>query len=54
MPYDEGLIHYEMGRHLPLEDPARSEHLSQACEIFERLEATYDLDRVREALRISA
>jgi len=52
MPYDEGLLHYEIGRHLPLEDPARSEHLSLACEIFERLEASYDLAQAQEALKV--
>jgi class 3 adenylate cyclase/tetratricopeptide (TPR) repeat protein len=50
MPYDQGLIHYEIGRRLPAGDPARSEHLSQAAEIFERLGATYDLEQAQKAL----
>jgi tetratricopeptide (TPR) repeat protein len=39
-----------IGRHLPLDDPARPEHLSHACEIFTQLDAGYDLNRAREAL----
>ena len=53
MPYDEGLLHYEMGLRLPLEDPTRSEHLNQACKIFEQLEVSYDLERARTALGLS-
>jgi class 3 adenylate cyclase/tetratricopeptide (TPR) repeat protein len=51
MPYEEGLAHYEIGRHLPAGDSARREHLTRACEIFTRLEATYDLARAQEALQ---
>src|SRR6185503_14322307 len=28
MPYSEGLLYYEMGRRLPLEDPERLRHLA--------------------------
>jgi hypothetical protein len=52
MPYEQGLVHYEIGRRLPLDDPARPEHLTHACEIFTRLEATYDLERAQEALAL--
>ncbi|HEY85012.1 MAG TPA: hypothetical protein G4N96_07885, partial [Chloroflexi bacterium] len=37
MAYEMGLIHTEMGRHLPDNDPARSDHLNQAAQIFTRL-----------------
>ncbi len=50
MPYAQGLAHYEIGRHLSLDDTARVEHLTQASEIFTRLEATYDLRRTQDAL----
>ena len=50
MPYDEGLAHYEIGRHAEIGDPARDEHLTRACEDFERLDAAYDLARAQEAL----
>jgi class 3 adenylate cyclase/tetratricopeptide (TPR) repeat protein len=43
MPYEEGLAHYEIGRHLPAGDSARRDHVTRACEIFTRLEAAYDL-----------
>jgi tetratricopeptide (TPR) repeat protein len=51
MPYSAGLIHYEMGRLLPLADPDRPRHLGRACRIFTRLGAAYDLKRAQEALR---
>jgi tetratricopeptide (TPR) repeat protein len=51
MPYAEGVIHYEIGRRLPLVDQARIEHLTQAGEIFARLGADYDCRRAQEALR---
>jgi predicted ATPase/DNA-binding SARP family transcriptional activator len=51
MPYEEGLAHYEIGRHLPLDDPHRSERLMQACDIFDKLGAIYDLERAQGALQ---
>jgi tetratricopeptide (TPR) repeat protein len=48
MPYELGLAHYEMGRHSRGED--RKKHLSQACKIFTRLGANYDLERARGAM----
>jgi hypothetical protein len=50
MPYEEGLAHYEIGRHLRSDDPARQEHLARAAEILARVGARYDLDRVRAEL----
>jgi tetratricopeptide (TPR) repeat protein len=50
MPYDEGLAHYEIGRHLPAGDPARAEHLARARELFERVGAAHDLARAQAAL----
>lgn len=35
MPYEQGLAHYELGRHLPVEDPKRREHLDLAQEILQ-------------------
>ncbi len=48
MPYEEGLAHYEIGRHSQGKD--RVEHLNQAIEIFERLRVTYDLGQARRAV----
>jgi len=48
MPYEQGLAHYEIGRHLPVDDPGRGEHLSRAVDIFSRLDAAWDLDRARQ------
>jgi tetratricopeptide (TPR) repeat protein len=45
MPYEQGRAHYEIGRHLPPDDPGRQEHLIHAREIFTQLEAVYELAR---------
>jgi DNA-binding SARP family transcriptional activator/predicted ATPase len=50
MPYEQGRAHYEIGRHLALDDPARQEHLTCAYEMFARLEAATDLSRVQDEL----
>jgi hypothetical protein len=54
MPPDQARLHYEIGRHLPTQDPARCQHLERACALFEQMGATYDLARATEALRASA
>ena len=51
MPYDRGLAHYAIGRHLAAGDPAREAHLNRARDIFAELGAAYDLARVTEASR---
>ncbi|MCI0527435.1 MAG: hypothetical protein L0Y56_08320, partial [Nitrospira sp.] len=50
MPYEQGLTHYEIGRHLESDDPARGVHLNRAYEIFIKLGAAYDLARTQAAL----
>ncbi|MBI1881393.1 MAG: hypothetical protein HYR94_24705, partial [Chloroflexi bacterium] len=50
VPYDEGRLRYEIGRHLDPNDPARREHLTRAIEIFARLSAAYDLAQAQAAL----
>jgi tetratricopeptide (TPR) repeat protein len=52
MPYEQGLAHYEIGRHVSRDESVRSMHLSRACEIFARLEAGYDLARAQHALEL--
>jgi hypothetical protein len=47
MAYEEGLAHYEIGRHLRGSDPAWQEDMAKAAEIFTRLGAAYDLERVK-------
>jgi len=37
MPYEQALVHYEIGRHLPPDDGASQEHLLQSDEICRRL-----------------
>ncbi len=51
MPYDQGLAHYEMGQHLATDDPARQRHLTSACTLFSRINASYDLARAQDALQ---
>ena len=48
MPYEEGLAHYEIGRHR--DGAARQHHLARAREIFAKLGASYDLSRAQSAV----
>lgn len=50
MPYDQGVIHYEIGRHLEPGDVNRDEHLRRAIDLFSRLDAAWDLARAEEVL----
>ena len=50
MPYEEGLAHREIGRRLPASDPGREEHLRRAIDIFNQLNAAWDLERALEEL----
>jgi hypothetical protein len=49
MPYEQALLHYEMGRHA--RGRARHAHFAQARAIFARLGATGDLARLDAAAR---
>jgi hypothetical protein len=51
MLYDQGLAHYEIGRHLPEGDGVREDHLQRAVQIFSQLEAAWDLQQAELALR---
>ena len=51
MPYEAGMTHYEIGRHLPVSDPRREQHLGQAVGILTELEATFDAAQAEAALR---
>ncbi|GAB4579642.1 MAG: adenylate/guanylate cyclase domain-containing protein [Anaerolineales bacterium] len=46
LPWEEGRIHYEMGRRMSGRTSTREYHLGEASKIFTRLGAEYDLDRV--------
>jgi len=48
MQYDQGMVHYEIARHLPANEPARFEHVSQAMNLFTEVHATYDLERTKK------
>lgn len=50
MPFEQGLAHYEIGRHLPAGDPARRRHLALACEAFGRLGTSRHGARAEAAL----
>jgi tetratricopeptide (TPR) repeat protein len=50
MPYDQGLAHYEIGRHLQKDAPNRGQTLSRAGEFFEELGAAYHLNLVQAKL----
>jgi class 3 adenylate cyclase/tetratricopeptide (TPR) repeat protein len=44
MPYEQALAHYEIGRHLTEDDPARQQHLERAAALFKQVGAGYDLE----------
>ncbi|MEI7556465.1 adenylate/guanylate cyclase domain-containing protein [Candidatus Chlorohelix sp.] len=48
MPYEQGLAHFEIGRHSYGEE--RKTHLNCAIEIFEHLNIPFDLERARTIL----
>lgn len=50
MPFEEALIRFEMGRHLPPEHPERAEHLRRAAATFEQLGADFHYQHVKEAI----
>ena len=50
MPFEQALAHYEIGRHLPKNDPARKTHLHKAIHLFEQLKAGYHLGCSQAAL----
>jgi hypothetical protein len=50
MPYEQGLAHYEIGRHAALPDAVRQDNLRRACALFLQVEATDDLTRAQAAL----
>jgi hypothetical protein len=50
MPYEQGLAHYEIGRHLAPNASAQRVYLERAAKIFTQLEAAYDLGRVQQQL----
>ncbi|MGH2483110.1 MAG: AAA family ATPase [Candidatus Limnocylindria bacterium] len=54
MTFEQGLAHYEMGRHLAAGDPARASHLQEAVAIFRRLKASQALVAAEDAARASA
>ena len=46
MPYEQGLAHYEIGRHLDANDPDRAVHLQAAREILGGIQAARALAAV--------
>ena len=48
MLYDQGMIHYEIARHLPVTEPTRFNHIAQAMNLFEEVNAAYDLERIKK------
>jgi tetratricopeptide (TPR) repeat protein len=50
MPYEQGLAHYEIGRHMDADAVERATHLHQAIDIFDRLGAGPARERAQAAL----
>jgi hypothetical protein len=51
MQFDHATARYELGRHLPVGDPERFEHLNEAENIFKQLSTPYELELVKRAKR---
>ncbi len=49
MPYDQGLAHYEMGRHSVGNE--RRRHIEQALRLFSDVGAVYDVERTRALMK---
>jgi tetratricopeptide (TPR) repeat protein len=54
MPFEEGLAHFEIGRHLADTDPKRLVHLTAAVDIFRRLKTLYNFNRAQRLLNPAA
>jgi class 3 adenylate cyclase len=52
LPYVSAQAHYELGRHA--DGDARLKQLTEACDIFERLGASYDMRLAQQALRVTS
>jgi hypothetical protein len=52
LPWEEGRVHYEIGRRTVANISSRQEHLTQALEIFKRLGSEHDQARVERELRV--
>jgi hypothetical protein len=50
MPYEQAQAHYEIARHLNLDDQARHVHFDRACTLFSLLHADYDYQRAQALL----
>ncbi len=50
MLYDQGLAHYQIGRHPSPENPERPSHLTCAIDLFGQLETRYMLECAKAAL----
>jgi tetratricopeptide (TPR) repeat protein len=51
LPYEDARAHYELGRHLPLYDPARGQHLAAAQRAFAGLGCAVELHWTERALQ---
>ena len=54
MAQDVGLAHYQIGRHLDVDDAARTQHLRRACDKLRSADARYDLACAAAALEAVA
>ncbi len=51
MLYEQGLTHYEIGRHSDKLDANRQDHLTQACSIFSQINADHNRYLAQKALQ---
>jgi eukaryotic-like serine/threonine-protein kinase len=50
LPYEAARAHYEIGRHLEVNEPARQIHLQKAIEMFSEMGVKFELQKARDAL----
>jgi hypothetical protein len=54
MPYEEALLHYQLGRLLPVGTTERDEHFEEARNLLEFAGATYNLQALDEDMARTA
>lgn len=52
LPYEEGQLHYQLGRWLPTTAPERATHLQSAFALFQRINAKYAADELQQKMLI--
>jgi len=52
LPYEQGLAHFEMARHLPQSHPQTSQHIQYAYSLFKQVNAKHELDKLNKMFNL--